>query len=329
MVWYGNNNYNEERREKKNTRSLPFLYQTIDQLNRLNSTQLTQSILSLQTPPPIFSPFFHWPHSMAPSTQLNCFLPSLVPRTLPLPSPSSPSSTTATTTHKPLLQRPLLQIPNKVTIIPLTPRSPSRLLRPASPPRHPLTRLRVHARQTVWWRRVVSRARLQTDRLGGIEVARDALDGHGDAALLLLHRRRPLPLAGCSRRLLLGVETRLGHARVVRWGHLDLGYLLLLLLRWLLLLGHALLRVSAAALLGAIWRRRAGVAAAAAGSVDVVVGIQRWGLRVGLLRVLLSGGHGPVRVCGLVRGDRVGLRLLRLLLAERLSLYLLLSSRGW
>lgn len=69
--------------------------------------------------------------------------------------------------------------------------------------------------------------------------------------------------------------------------------------------------------------------AAATRSVNVVVGIQGRRLRVGLLGILLPSGHRPVRVLGLVCRNGVGLRLLGLLLAECLGLYLLLSSRGW
>ena len=102
---------------------------------------------------------------------------------MPLPLP-------AATTHKPLLQRPLLQIPDKIPVIPIpTPIPPPTLLplRPTPPPNAPRRALQIHPCQPVRRRRVVRRARLQADGLRRVEVACDALYGGGDAALLLLH----------------------------------------------------------------------------------------------------------------------------------------------
>lgn len=81
----------------------------------------------------------------------------------PFPFPPTSMPWALSTAHESFLQCPLFQIPDKVAVV-----APPRLLRSAASPRLPRRRLMVHASEALWRRRVVGRAGLKSDRLGGI-----------------------------------------------------------------------------------------------------------------------------------------------------------------
>src|SRR5262249_10072869 len=97
----------------------------------------------------------------------------------------------ALATHEALFECPLLQISDEITIC------PAALVHSAPTAAGAAGRL-VYRAKAVSRRRVVGGTGLQSDRLGWIEMARYPLDGRGNAALLLLHGRRPLPRSSCS-----------------------------------------------------------------------------------------------------------------------------------
>lgn len=100
--------------------------------------------------------------------------------------------------HEPLFQRAVLEVTDE---IPVTPRALLRALRAlrCSATAAPLA-ARVAIRHSVGGRWVVRWTGLQADRLRGVEVACDALDGGWDSTLLHFHCRGSL-----ASRLGLGV----------------------------------------------------------------------------------------------------------------------------
>lgn len=208
--------------------------------------------------------------------------------------------------HKTLLQSSFFEVSDEISV------SSATLLRATSTSTRPARGI-VDARHApVGRRRVVGWAWLQSNWLGRVEVACYALDGSGNAALLLLHGRGPLARRSHPR---LGIEAGLlGHIAVLPRRHLLWG------------LGHDHLAVST--LLSSVWWRLRYVRASGgihiAAGATIVVAVDRRNLGMSWLLVLSS--HRRVSS---LRG-RVGLRLrcLRPLLAQRFSLLLLLRARG-
>ena len=162
--------------------------------------------------------------------------------------------------HETFLQRPLLQVADEVPV-PATP-----LLGTTTSPSSSSWRA-VHTSHPVLRRRIVRWTGLESDGLGRIQMARHPLNGSGDTALLLFHRRRPCPLSSSP---LLRVQARIGHVPIRRRGHL------------LLRLTHRHLAVGVR--LRSI-RRRLGRVTAARRVHRTVVAVHRWWLVVaGLVR---------------------------------------------
>lgn len=121
--------------------------------------------------------------------------------------------------HKAFFQSAFLQVAYKVPV------SAAALLQPTSPS-DGSARSVFEVRHSIAWRWVVSRARLQANGLGRIEVASNPLNRSRDSALLI-HCRGPLPTA--SHPSLWGVDAGLGEAAILRlWGRLCHHYLTIL-----------------------------------------------------------------------------------------------------
>lgn len=113
---------------------------------------------------------------------------------------------------KTFLERPLLKVPDEVSVAPSGSTTPLSL---ATPSTASTSSSLINETNSIRRRRVVSRAWLQSDRRVRIKMTSNSLYSRWDAALLLLHGRRALPP-----HLLLVHARLLGDCIVIRGRHL-------------------------------------------------------------------------------------------------------------